>query len=246
LARIEGYEKCAHLYDLFDTKENIGFFLGYAREAGEILDLGAGTGRIAIPIARAGIDVYCVEPSAAMRREFAKKLEGHPELTSRIRILKGDAATFRFNRVFPAAFMSGSFDHLLDDDERSKALANTANHLVAGGKLVFDVFVGLMADGPLVPAGEIGVGDKLYRRSIARKVLPRDRIEVTLVFETYAAGRLIERIEETSLAGMVDRSGVNRLLGEAGFRVDKEFRGYDKSPYRQGDEILIVEASRSP
>jgi|GEM_PF-2365245 len=30
-----GYEKCAHLYDLFDTKENVEFFLRYASEAGE-------------------------------------------------------------------------------------------------------------------------------------------------------------------------------------------------------------------
>jgi hypothetical protein len=41
-----GYEKCAHLYDLFDTKENVGFFLRYGSEAGEVLDIGAGTGRI--------------------------------------------------------------------------------------------------------------------------------------------------------------------------------------------------------
>lgn len=39
-----GYEKTAHLYDLFDTKENIGFFLYYGLESGDILDIGAGTG----------------------------------------------------------------------------------------------------------------------------------------------------------------------------------------------------------
>lgn len=36
-----GYEKTAHLYDLFDTKENIEFFFHYASEAGEVLDIGA-------------------------------------------------------------------------------------------------------------------------------------------------------------------------------------------------------------
>lgn len=30
-----GYEKCAHLYDLFDTKENTEFFFRYASEGGE-------------------------------------------------------------------------------------------------------------------------------------------------------------------------------------------------------------------
>jgi len=45
LAYDTGYEQCAYLYDLFDTKENLGFFLHYASEAVEILDIGAGTGR---------------------------------------------------------------------------------------------------------------------------------------------------------------------------------------------------------
>lgn len=44
-----GYEKCAHLYHLFDAKENIEFFFHYASEAGQILDIGAGTGCIVIP-----------------------------------------------------------------------------------------------------------------------------------------------------------------------------------------------------
>ena len=36
-----GYEQAAHLYDLFDAKDNIDFFGHYAAQAGEILDFGA-------------------------------------------------------------------------------------------------------------------------------------------------------------------------------------------------------------
>jgi len=50
-----GYEKCAHLYDLFDKKENIEFFLHYDLEAGQILDIGAGTGRIATHLLKKGL-----------------------------------------------------------------------------------------------------------------------------------------------------------------------------------------------
>jgi hypothetical protein len=35
----KGYEECAHLYDLFDTKDNIEFFLSYASEAGAVFML---------------------------------------------------------------------------------------------------------------------------------------------------------------------------------------------------------------
>ena len=109
-----GYEKAAHLYDLFDCKENIEFFYHYARQVSEILDIGAGTGRVAIPLAERGVNVFCVEPSPAMRHEFKKKLALRPELKKRITLVAADASSFRFERKFPAAFLSGCFDHFLE------------------------------------------------------------------------------------------------------------------------------------
>lgn len=100
-----GYEKAAHLYDLFDRKENIEFFYRYASAAGEILDIGAGTGRIAIPLAEQGVRVFCIEPSPAMRREFERKLTGRPDLSGNIHLAAGDAGTFDLGRTFPAAFL---------------------------------------------------------------------------------------------------------------------------------------------
>jgi SAM-dependent methyltransferase len=76
MSECSGYERSAHLYDLFDAKPNVAFFGRYAREAGEVLDIGAGTGRIAIPLAGQGIRVYSVEPSPAMRGVFENKLRG--------------------------------------------------------------------------------------------------------------------------------------------------------------------------
>lgn len=97
---IDGYDKAAHLYDFFDTKANIGFFVHYAVAAGEALDIGAGTGRIAIPIAERGIEVVCVEPSPGMRCVFSDTLEQDPDIASRITLLADDATTFHVEREF--------------------------------------------------------------------------------------------------------------------------------------------------
>ena len=94
-----GYERTAHLYDLFDDKENAGFFGHYAQRAGEILDVGAGTGRIAIALAEQGNSLVCVEPSPAMRSEFRRKLVQRPDLQHRIALVPGDAASFRLESV---------------------------------------------------------------------------------------------------------------------------------------------------
>lgn len=239
-----GYDKVADLYDLFDTKPNIDFFMHYASQAGEILDIGAGTGRIAIPIAEKGFRVVCVEPSEAMRRVFESKLVRMQAIRGRITIIDGDAASFGLGRSYPAAFMSGSFDHLLDDRERKQALANIARHLIVGGRLVFDVFIGLMTDSPLKPAGEARIGDVTYRRLVGRRIMPGQMIELTLVFETHQRSKPIERIEQKSLAGITDRARVHEILGTAGFRVEREFGDYGFTPYDEGGDLLIVEAAR--
>jgi len=236
------YGKTAHLYDLFDRKENIEFFYHYASQADEVLDIGAGTGRIAIPLAERGLQVCCVEPPPAMRREFEKKLARRPELADRIWLISGDARSFDVHRTFPSAFLSGCFDHFLDDQERRASLLNIGRHLAPNGILVFDVFLGLMKDTPLSPAGRVGVGTRKIRRFVGGKVLPGQKKEVTLVFEVVQDGQIVERIKERGLVGITSRGNVHRALKEAGFEVSREWRDYDFKPYQEGDSLLIVEA----
>jgi SAM-dependent methyltransferase len=240
-----GYEKCAHLYDLFDAEENIRLFLHYGEEAGEILDIGAGTGRIAIPLAEKGVKVFCVEPSPAMRRQFERKLEAHPLLAKNVHLVAGDAASFSFDRTFPAAMLSGCFDHLLDDNERLSSLRNVGRHLDPGGKLVFDVGLGYMKDSPLSPAGSLMRGGKEYRRFVGSKLLPNETMEWLLVFEMYQSGELLERVEQTFSAGVIDRPKLHGLLEKAGFEVRRELGDYDFKTFEEGDKILVIEAVKA-
>jgi SAM-dependent methyltransferase len=237
-----GYEKAAPFYDLFDNKDNIDFFSHYATRAEEILDIGAGTGRIAIPLAERGARVIAVEPSPAMRAQFREKLDTHPELQEYVTLIAGTAASFTLDRSVPAAFLSGGFDHFLDPAERLASLENIGCHLQVGGILVFDVFIGLMRDNPLTPTGEVKIDDQIIRRFVGSKILPDRRIEVTLVFETYQKGALQDRIEQRSWSGITDRTEVHRLLSQSGFVVTREFSDYQFTPFKTGDPSLIVEA----
>lgn len=237
-----GYEKCAHLYDLFDTKDNIKFFAKYALEAGEIIDIGAGTGRIAIPLAEKGVKVICVEPSPAMRREFKKKLEHRRKLLSNIEIHDGEAESFGLGQTYPAAIMSGCFDHLLDDRQRLGALKNVGRHLKSKGKLIFDLYRGLTGDRPLKAAGKATIGTLEYNRFVGAKLIPGNILEIRLVYETYSYGQMVSRIEEKSLVGIIQREKLHHLLAVSGFEIVNEFGDYDLSPYKDGDDMLIIEA----
>jgi SAM-dependent methyltransferase len=236
------YEKSARFYDLFDQKENFRFFLKYAAHAEEVLDIGAGTGRIALYLAEHGVRVCCVEPSPGMRAEFEKKLAVRPELSSRIQLIAGDAASFRANRIYPLALLSGSYDHFVNPEQQKKSLENIGSHLTTGGVLVFDVYLGLMGGRPLSPAGEAIIGDTTIKRYVGARVLSPEIQEVELIYELFKDGEMVDRIEEHGRVGITDRKRLHWTLENVGFEVMKEWGGYDFTPYKEGDSLIVIEA----
>ncbi len=72
MPRENGYSKSASLYDLFAHKEDLEFFGRHALKEGRALDIGAGTGRLAIPLAERGVDLVCIEPCQRCFNNFAK------------------------------------------------------------------------------------------------------------------------------------------------------------------------------
>ncbi|UCG02164.1 MAG: class I SAM-dependent methyltransferase [Candidatus Heimdallarchaeota archaeon] len=240
----KGYEKSAHLYDIFDNKDNITFFLKYGEEAETILDIGAGTGRIAIPLAERGVKIVCIEPSPSMRKEFLKKLQNRPELEDRITLVAGDVQTFRLAEIFSVVFLSGSFDHIPNRD-RIISFQNINRHLKPNGKLIFDIHIGNMKDSPLLLVDTVKRKNYEYKRFIGTKILPDNMIDVLLVFETYKQGKLIEKIEQRSSAFTTTQTKVHQLLEETNFIIQKEYSDYHYSPFYKGDSLLIIEAIKN-
>jgi len=240
----DGYDKVSGIYDMFADQAALDFYTGFGSGFGEVLDIGAGTGRIAIALARKGTRVISVEPSPAMAGQFRAKLDREPALKGLITLIEADAGSFDAGRTVPAAFMAGSFDHLPNDEERLKALSNIARHLEPGGRLVFEVWMGLMKDDPGTWAGETTVGDTTYKRMVGRKVMPDGTVEIELVFDISRGGELVERIEQHSRVGISDRDKVHGLLGQAGFQVTGEFGDYEGTPYKEDDSILLFDTVR--
>jgi SAM-dependent methyltransferase len=209
------------------------------------LDIGAGTGRIAAPMALKGIKVYCVEPSPGMLREFERKLTGKQDISKNITIVRSDASSFKIDRLFPCAILSGTIDHLLDDAERLSALQNIANHLSRDGMLIFDIFLGLMKELEPRPAGSVKIGERECKRYVGSKLLSKDKMAVSLIFDIYEKGKLIERIEESSMIGVINREQIHSLLHESGFDIKREFCNYDFRKYRPEDRLLIIEAAKT-
>jgi SAM-dependent methyltransferase len=137
------YDRIAAIYDPWSVSvtEDVDFYVEEAlASGGPLVELAVGTGRIAVPIAKAGVQVIGVDESSAMlavARAFADR-EGVSELVD---LRLGDLRTPPVAERVPLVVIPfRSLLHMTDEQEKLRALEAAAGLLEPGGRLVFDVF----------------------------------------------------------------------------------------------------------
>jgi SAM-dependent methyltransferase len=101
-----------------------------------VLDAGCGTGRVAIELARRGIDVVGVDISTAM---LAKARLAAPGLPWRL----GDIARVRLERRFDAVVLAGNVMIFLMRGMEGAVLRNMVSHLAPGGRLITGFYLSM-------------------------------------------------------------------------------------------------------
>jgi SAM-dependent methyltransferase len=113
-----------------------------ARTGGPVLEIGCGTGRLTIPLARMGLEVAAVDASPGMLEQLRAKLDAEPaEVRARVEVVQADAAALSLaRRDFALAVLPFNVLMLIADFEAERrALAGVAAHLAPGGRLALDV-----------------------------------------------------------------------------------------------------------
>jgi len=112
-------------------------FLAERADTGAALELGIGTGRIALPLSRRGVRVHGIELSPAMVAELQVK----PGADS-IGVTIGDFATARVAGTFTLAYLvRNTITNLTTQHEQVACFRNVAAHLEPGGCFVIEVYV---------------------------------------------------------------------------------------------------------
>lgn len=251
----------ADLYD-FTTPE---LFLGdrdwYGRKAREcgapVLELGAGTGRIALALAREGIHVHALDVHAGMISALRRKLAAEPpDVRSRVVVVQEDMRTFRIESKF--ALVIAPFRALLHNLTEADHLATFERvrlHLRPGGRFAFNVFhpsLEFMSRhaGPLTgtwrwtdtylrqDGGWIVRSDANRYDTVAR------RIHSLLRYEDFGADGVLKRTFMHRLElSYLYAEDVHRLLNQAGFRAVTIAGGSDGRPLQRDTDEMFVEAS---
>ena len=114
----------------------VDFLAGLAGDGGA-LELGVGTGRIALPLARRGVRVHGLDLSEAMVAKLRAKPDG-----DRIAVTIGDFATTRVDGTFAVAYLVvNTIMNLTTQEEQVACFRNVAAHLERGGCFVIEVMV---------------------------------------------------------------------------------------------------------
>jgi len=250
-----GWDEYAAFYD-WENRRTVGrrdvaFWCGFARDAvGPVLELGCGTGRVTVPLARAGVAVVGVDRSAEMlayARRRARRLRAAPV---RPALVRGDIRHLPFADGSFAAVVApyGILQSLLRDRDLSATLASVARVLRRGGhlgvELVPDVpkwreyrrrvsLVGRLGrTGPLVTLVES------VRQDAARRL--------TIFDHEYVVGwgrqRQVRRFTVTFRTLPIET--VVRRLARAGLEVDGRLGGYAGQAIAADSDTWLLTATR--
>ena len=138
------FDVWAEYYDLIHTGTpgDLEFYVDHAvRAGGDVLELGVGTGRIALPAVLAGANVTGIDNSYAMLVLCREKLREVGRTPGRLKLVLADMSSFRFRRKFSCIMMPyRTFMHLLTPDDQRRCLDRVWGHLVEGGLLVLNTW----------------------------------------------------------------------------------------------------------
>jgi SAM-dependent methyltransferase len=226
------YDPIAELYDSWSRSvvEDVAFYLDEARAAGgPVIELGVGTGRIALPIARAGIAVIGIDSSERMLevcRRRARRMGVEDRLDLRLGDLRDPPVDSRTSLVL-CPFRS--YLHLPTDADRRAALEAAWRLLEPGGRLVFDVFAPSRDDVAKTHDRWLEREPGIFERAVW------DEGSRTLLLSVRSGDD-----EETFELHWLSAPEWSRLLDVAGFQVEALYGWFDSRPYDGGEDMIFV------
>lgn len=230
------YDEIAHIYDPWSrsVREDVEFYVDHAlASGGPVVELAVGTGRIAIPIAAAGVRVIGVDASPEML-EVARRSAAAAGVAELVDLRVGDLREPPVAERVPLVVCPfRSLLHMETEDEKLRALRAAESLLEPGARFVFDVFAPSRED------IEETNGRWLEREPGIWERADWDEATRTLSLSVRSG-------DVTTSFGLHWLSAPEwlGLLDEAGLEVEALYGWFDRRPY-DGEEDLVFVTRRA-
>ncbi|WP_406009274.1 methyltransferase domain-containing protein [Streptomyces sp. NBC_00637] len=243
----------AELYDLLWADLNtldLPFILAKTEEfGGPLLELACGTGRVLLPCAErveraVGVDR---SPSMLAQARATADAAGVPE--DKVRLVEGDLRDFDLGERFPLIIAGGQpLFHMPTDEDWARTLDSVRRHLAPGGRFVAGVPVFQQEDFDKYDQRYLFV-DEVRHPSTGQRVAIWDYSAFDFDVQSITRRRVTELLDEQGL--VVQRrhdlrtnyyrfpDQIRGLFEKAGLRIEREYGGYDESPFDADSEYYI-------
>ncbi len=210
--------------------EDISFYVDEALLAGgPVVELGVGTGRIAIPTALAGVHLIGVDSSVEMLTVCAERAR-EAGVEARLDLRLGDLRRPPIDERVPLVTCPfRAYLHLRDDDERLEALVAARELLGPGGRLVFDVFTPSRED-----------IEETDGRWIVREPEIEERADWDLQARTLTLSVRGPSGASTMTLWWVEPERWQSLIAEAGFELLACYGWFDRRPFAGGEDSVWI------
>jgi SAM-dependent methyltransferase len=228
---------------------DVAFYLECARKFGEpVLELGCGTGRVLVELAKAGHEVSGLDLSSAMLAVARAKVEAAEGISKRVQLVEGDMTNFELGQKFSLVLVPArAFQHVIEPDAQRAALKCMHRHLNRGGHLVVDLFDPrldlLTPDGASSPRElRQSGGDVVTRQVVSRQIdFVRQVLSEQMRIERLdPQGRSIASEETSWSLRWTMRQEMAYLLELCGFEIVAEYSDFKRSPPAYGKEQVWV------
>lgn len=251
--RGDGWDTYAAFYDWENAqtirRRDVGFWRRIAAAAeGPILELGTGTGRVAVPLARDGIALTGIDRSTPMI-ERARRRIVRLRLQRRLRLALGDMRALPFRRGRFGLVMApyGVLQSLTRERDLAAALGSVHHALRAGGRFVIDLVPDLVEwseySGRKTLSGRMGRDTEV---SLIESVRQDARRKLTIFDQRYTTVRRGRRaVHDFSLTfRTVSVAGMRKRLERHGFSVDAVLGDYQGGPLDARADVWVILARR--
>jgi ubiquinone/menaquinone biosynthesis C-methylase UbiE len=231
---------------------DVAFYERVAREVdGPVLELACGTGRIALPFAKAGLHVTGVDRSEAMLTIARRKLAALPaSVQERLSLVNQDMSALNLGRRFSFVFVPfRSFQHLLTIDLQRKSLEAIRRHLEPTGRLalhLFDPRLDWLIDAHAALPGLSGTHPETARRYAGEVLrtnfdhLNQIRRDLWRYAEIGPSGEVLAEDAREMALRWTYRWELHHLLSLCGLAVEAEYSDFVGSAPAYGKELILV------